>query len=476
MKEFEARRSVITNTERRALFRGRSCVRALASVLLRARSCVRALVEHGDRGEIARMPTVSLTSDERAILAGEGGVATQLAARLLVRMAELMGAARLVPIVGAHVDGCLYHGPVSIDFAKRLVDGDGSVRVDTTLNVGAVDLLHPELNRGDPERRTAGRELMRLYSALGCRPTWTCAPYQLANRPMLGEQIAWAESNAIVFANSVLGARTERYGDFIDIAAALTGRAPYAGLHSDEGRLATLHFRLDRIPARLAASDVLFAALGHLIGRRAGRNVPVIEGITQATEDQLKALGAAAASSGSVAMFHMVGITPEAPSLAIACGHRAPTQVIPVSLTDLAQAAAELTSAGNESLGAVSVGTPHFSLAEFEQLRALLAGRRVTNGMAFYASTGRAVQEELRAREWLDDFTAAGVTIVTDTCTYLAPIMAPIAGAVMTNSAKWAWYGPNNLGLQVIFGSLEECVESAVRGERWRDAELWRDV
>jgi predicted aconitase len=410
------------------------------------------------------------------MLAGDEGVATQLAARLIVRMAELMGAERLVPIASAHVDGCLYHGPVSIDFAERLVVGGGSVRVETTLNVGAVDLLHPELNRGDPKRRSAGRELMRLYSALGCRPTWTCAPYQLPNRPSLGEQIAWAESNAIVFANSVLGARTERYGDFIDIAAALTGRAPYVGLHSDEGRLATVHFRLDRIPARLAASDVLFAALGHFIGRRAGRNVPVIDGIEHATEDQLKALGAAAASSGSVAMFHMVGITPEAPTLAVACGDRAPRQVIPVSLADLANAAAELTSAGNASLGAISVGTPHFSFAEFERLRTLLGGRRVSDRVAFYASTGRGVQEELHARGWLDDITAAGVTIVTDTCTYLAPIMAPIVGAVMTNSAKWAWYGPNNLGIKVIFGSLEECVESAVRGERWHDAELWRDA
>jgi len=284
------------------------------------------------------------------MLGGDGGVATQLAARLLVRMAELMGAERLVPIASAHVDGCLYHGPVSIDFAERLVAGGGSVRVETTLNVGAVDLLHPELNHGDPKRRTAGRELMRLYSALGCRPTWTCAPYQLPNRPSLGEQIAWAESNAIVFANSVLGARTERYGDFIDIAAALTGRAPYVGLHSDEGRLATVHFRLDRIPARLAASDVFFAALGHFIGRRTARNVPVIDGIEHATEDQLKALGAAAASSGSVAMFHMVGITPEASTLALACGQRAPRQVIPVSLADLADAAEELTSAGNASM------------------------------------------------------------------------------------------------------------------------------
>src|SRR5687767_11351504 len=169
------------------------------------------------------------------------------------------------------------------------------------------------------------------------------------------------------------------------------------------------------------------------------------------------------------------GITPEASTLAIACGHRAPKQVIRVSLADLAGATAELTSAGNASLGAVSVGTPHFSLAEFERLRTLLGGRRVSDRVAFYASTGRGVQEELRARGWLDDVTAAGVTIVTDTCTYLAPIMAPIVGAVMTNSAKWAWYGPNNLGIEVIFGSLEECVESAVRGERWRDAELWRD-
>ncbi len=419
---------------------------------------------------------MELTAHERAMVAGEEGVATQIAARLLVRMAGLMGAQRLVPIVGAHVDGCLYHGPVSNDFARRLVDGGGAVRVDTTLNVGAVDLLHPELNRGDPERRSAGRELMRLYSALGCRPTWTCAPYQLAKRPEFGQQIAWAESNAIVFANSVLGARTERYGDFIDIAAALTGRAPYAGLHSDEGRLATLHFRVGRIPARLASSDVVFAALGHLMGRRAGRHVPVVDGIEHATEDQLKALGAAAASSGSVAMFHMVGITPEAPTLAAACGERAPKEVISVSLAMLAEAAAELTSAGSEVLGAVSVGTPHFSIAEFEQLRSCLAGRRLSDRVPFYASTGRGVQEELRARGWLDELTSAGVQIVTDTCTYLAPIMAPIAGAIMTNSAKWAWYGPNNLGIKVIFGSLEECVESAVRGERWRDAELWRDA
>src|SRR5581483_11934448 len=140
----------------------------------------------------------------------------------------------------------------------------------TTLNVGAVDLLHPTLFRGDPGLAAAGRELMRRYTALGCRPTWTCAPYQLTQRPAFGEHVAWAESNAIVFANSVLGARTERYGDFSDIAAALFGHVPYAGLHRDEGRQATVHIRVRGVPAAMAASDVMFAALGHVVGRQAG--------------------------------------------------------------------------------------------------------------------------------------------------------------------------------------------------------------
>ena len=422
----------------------------------------------------ARAPALRLTSDERGMLGGEAGPAVQLAARLLVRLAEMTGADRLVPVTAAHVDGCLYHGPVSVDFARRLVDGGGRVCVPTTLNVGSVDLLHPTLFRGDPAVGTAARELMRLYTALGCTPTWTCAPYQLARRPAFGEHLAWAESNAIVFANSVLGARTERYGDFTDVAAGLVGRVPYAGLHRDEGRHATVRFRLGGVPVRLAESDVLFAALGHLVGRQAGGEVPAIEGIAHATEDQLKAFGAAAASSGSVALFHVVGVTPEAPTLAAACGTRVPARVVDVGVSELAAAARALSSPGDERLGAVSVGTPHFSLAEFEQLVALFGGRHVSERIEFFVSTGRGVLAEVASRGWLDELSRAGVRVVTDTCTYVTPILAPRPGAVMTNSAKWAWYAPNNLGLHAVFGSLRECVESAVRGEVWRDRALWQ--
>lgn len=410
------------------------------------------------------------------MLAGEAGPATQLALRLMVRLGEIRGAGRLIPVTGAHVDGCLYHGPVSIDFATRLVHGGGQVRVPTTLNVGAIDLLHPTLFRGDPAIARAARELMTLYTSLGCRPTWTCAPYQLTNRPASGEHIAWAESNAIVFANSVLGARTERYGDFTDIAAALVGRVPDAGLHRDEGRHATLHVRVRGLSEQLAASDIMFAALGHLVGRRAGADVAVIDGIDRATEDQLKALGAAAAASGAVAMFHCVGITPEASTLELACGGRQPRTVIEIGPADLVAAVRELTSAGDEPLGAVSVGTPHFSLPEFEELRRLLDGRAVSGRIEFFVSTGRGVLADVTACGWLDELVRAGVRVVTDTCTYITPILSPRSEAVMTNSAKWAWYAPTNLGRRVVFGSLRECVESAVRGEVWRDKSLWGSV
>ncbi|MBA2266460.1 MAG: DUF521 domain-containing protein, partial [Chloroflexi bacterium] len=284
------------------------------------------------------MTTPVLNERDRALLSGELGDGTAFAMRLVVRAAEVTGARRLIDVTRAHVDSCLYHGEATLDFVRRLADGHARVSVPTTLNVGAVDLLHPELNRGDPRVADRGRLLMDRYRALGARPTFTCAPYQLADvRPAVGEQVAWGESNAIAFCNSVLGARTNRYGDFIDIAAAITGRVPEAGLHLTEPRRATLVLRLaDDVPETLRDADVLFPVLGIVLGRRAGSSVAVIDGLAHGqSEDRLKALGAAAASSGSVAMFHVVGSTPEAPSLDDALQHRAPGAVELIHLAEL---------------------------------------------------------------------------------------------------------------------------------------------
>jgi predicted aconitase len=313
---------------------------------------------------------------------------------------------------------------------------------------------------------------MDLYVDMGCRPTWTCAPYQLEPRPARGEHVAWAESNAIVFANSVLGARTNRYGDFMDISAAITGRVPLAGLHTDAQRRGQILFCLDDVPARLLEEDAAYAALGLLVGHASEGLVPVIAGLpASVTEDQLKALGAAAASSGSVALFHAVGVTPEAPTLEAATAG-APIPRREVRATDLLGSLRSLTTARESRIDAVSVGTPHFSVAEFERLIDLLQDMTVHPDVEFYASTARAVADEVSARGWDAELHRAGVRLVVDTCTYITPIIRARA-VVMTNSAKWAYYAPGNVGARVVFGTLRECVESAARGEVWRDGDFW---
>jgi predicted aconitase len=422
---------------------------------------------------------LALDDGDRALLTGQGGPGRQLAMRVVVAMGAASGADRLVPIVGAHVDGCLYHGPASLDFARRLRAGGARTVVPTTSNVGGFPLSHPMLWRGDPGEGAAAAELMRLYAELGCRPTFTCAPYQLRSRPATGDVLAWAESNAIVFANSVLGARTNRNGDFLDISAAVVGKAPRYGLLTEEGRWGGVIVDVSALPAELLASDVLAPVLGHVVGQTAGDRIPVIVGLPpHTTEDALKAFGAAAASSGSVAMFHAVGVTPEAADLATALGGRDPSEVqrVEVTLAMVAAARDELTTAAGARLAAVSLGTPHFSLQEFRALATVVAREELAFHPAVdvYVSTSRAVLEEARSAGLLAVLDAPNVHLLTDTCTYVAPVMWQVDGPVMTNSAKWAFYAPSNLGLDVVFGSLTECLRSAAAGTVQRDPALWR--
>jgi len=390
--------------------------------------------------------------------------------RLVVKMAEVSRAPRLRDVTRAHIDSCLYHGQVGLDFAERLLAGGAEVTIPATLNVSSLDLLHPELVRLDDETRARARRLMDAYVAMGCRPTWTCAPYQLPHRPAFGEHIAWAESNAIVFANSVLGARTNRYGDFIDICAAITGRVPDIGLHTDEGRLATGMLRLD-VPDGLLDDDLLYPVLGHLLGRRAGSEVAAIDGLAPDTsEDRLKAIGAAAASSGAVALFHAIGATPEAPTWEAVASEGAPEEV--VTLAELRAARDELSPVREGAeIGAVSVGTPHASEEELNRLAALVTERGLHPRVPFYVNTGRG--QLAHVGSVADDLTEAGVTMVTDTCTYITPVLHDVAGPVMTDSGKWAWYAPSNLGFEVALGTLEDCVRSAAAGRMIRDDGRW---
>jgi len=401
--------------------------------------------------------------------------------RLVLRAAEALGAGRLIPITRAHVDSCLYHGEATVDFVERLIEGGAQVTVPTTLNVGALDLLHPELWRGDPRTAERGRLLMSHYRSLGCEPTYTCAPYQLASaRPSFGEQVAWAESNAIVFCNSVLGARTERYGDFSDIACAITGRVPDAGLHRAEARRAVLVLRLGSdVPRGLFEDDALYPVLGIVLGRRAGSRVGVIDGLPPGiSEERLKAIGAAAASSGAVAMFHAVGSTPEAPSLESALQRGEPEEVVQIGLGELRAARAELTTAPEGApegtpIGTVSLGTPHASIEELRAVERELAGARPAPGVELLVSTARGLLAEAEEEGLAQRLRALGVELLVDTCSYVAPVLRPSPLPAMTDSGKWAFYAPGNIGVEVVFGSLRECVRSAVEGRVWRDPGAW---
>ncbi|MBM4431864.1 MAG: DUF521 domain-containing protein, partial [Chloroflexi bacterium] len=288
--------------------------------------------------------------------------------------------------------------------------------------------------------------------------------------------IAWAESNAIVYANSVLGARTNRYGDYLDICAAITGRVPRQGLHLTENRRGQLLFKLVGVPPALLREDVFYPVLGHLVGRTAQDQIPVIEGLpTTTTREQLKALGAAAASAGAVALFHAVGVTPEARTLAEAFHGAVPQRVVEIRPGELRAAWAELSTAQEgQRLDAVVLGCPHFSFLEFRALARVIRaqqGQRVYPGMRFLILTHQAAYALLQRTDLLEELTAFGAEVVLDTCVFSSPLLAAGVKVVMTNSGKQAYYAPGGLGVSVAFGSLADCVRSAVRGvicqEEW---------
>lgn len=414
--------------------------------------------------------SLTLTEHEQAMLEGEQGPAVALSMRIITELGRIRGATELVDIDSVHIDGCIFYGQAGLDFAQKLVALGGQVRVPTTVNVGSVDLIHPHLILQNTERERwvaqGGRDLMQAYVDLGCRQTWTCAPYQMDSRPEVGRHIAWAESNAIVFANSVLGARTDRYGDFVDIAAAITGKAPRGGLHLDAERQGDVVLDCTSLSPQTLALDVTYPVLGYLAGAIAATTNPVFVGLPpDVPEDALKAVGAAAASSGGVALFHVVGRTPEAPTLEAALGTNADAPVHHITAQRLNAARQELSTAREDKLDAVSLGTPHASVDEIAEAHAaIVGGPPLAEGVAFYISTGRSVFAEAERRDLVQPLEEWGVTFVLDTCTYVTSILRPGTRTVMTNSGKWAHYAPGNMGVDVVLATLSECVESATTG------------
>jgi cis-L-3-hydroxyproline dehydratase len=416
-----------------------------------------------------------LSDYDRALLAGDRGPAARMAMSIIARMAEIQGAPELLDITQAHIDSTIYMGQAGLEFAERLAGLGAKVAVPTTLNVSGLDECHwqewpvPADWAGNAQRQ------MVAYQSMGCMPTWTCAPYQTSMAPKFGQQIAWGESNAIVFANSVIGARTERYPDLLDICAAITARVPALGLHLTANRAGQLLIQLQHIPTPIQQDDSFYPVLGILLGRLAGHRIPVIDGLrVHPAEDQLKALGAAAASSGAVALFHIVGVTPEAPTLDAAFQGRSAVKTYAPTVAELCAIRRELTTTPDAKLDMVVLGSPHFSLAEFQQLAPLLHGRRRHPDVQFLITTSRIMTGRASEAGILAPIEAFGARITVDTCILATPMLPKSVKVLMTNSAKYAYYAPGLLSTQMVFGSMADCVNSAVEGRVVRDESLWR--
>lgn len=414
------------------------------------------------------MTNILLTDYDKALLSGAQGKAKQKAMNIILKIAELQGAKKLIDISRAHIDGCAYNGEASILFPAALANDGGQVSVQTTMNAISIDKQRWNEFGIDENFAKKADQVAYEYERMGVKPTFSCTPYQLPDAPKFGEHIAWAESNAVVFANSVIGARTNRYGDFMDLSAALTGRAPLSGYHLDEERLGTV---LVQLPELGPIDSSFYPVLGYLIGSRVGKGVPVIDGLKhKPTDDELKALGAALATSGAVGMFHIVGVTPEATSVEEAFGYQHPRDVWQITEKELKGLWKSLTIRDEGKIDLVLLGSPQFSLAEFEAFTKLISGKVCHPRVKVFITTNRIAYEQAMRIGAIAEIEKFGASIITDSCLcmikpFIENYIQNESCSIMTNSGKFVHYGPALTGREGVFiGSLNDCIKSAISG------------
>ncbi|MFK0385792.1 aconitase X [Agrobacterium sp. NPDC090273] len=402
---------------------------------------------------------LDLATDDSAMLDGRDGVAVQQAMRIIVAMAAQQGATGLVDVTQGHIDGCIYASPANLTFAEKMAEMGAKVRVPTTMNAISVDKSNWQSQGvpttfGDPAARLAD-----AYVRMGCRPTFTCSPYLLDSAPRMGESIAWAESNAVIFANTVLGARTAKHPDFLDLCIALTGRAPLSGVYLEENRRPQ---RIIDVSLPVNIDDAFWPLVGYLAGKAAPDCIPVLRGLSEGhpSKDDLKALCAAFGTTSASPMLHIEGVTPEA-SLPPVAGADF------VTITDRDMAAAwRLLNEGPEDVQLVAIGSPHASLAECRALADAFAGRKHHAGVAVIVTAGQQVIDAAKDEGTFQRLVESGIQVLPDLCwcSISEPVFPTKTRALMTNSGKYAHYGPGLSGRAVRFGSLAQCVDAALTG------------
>jgi predicted aconitase len=425
---------------------------------------------------------MTLTDSERAMLDGKAGPARRKAMQLLVRYAEVLGADRFVDT--NNVAGVPGSSNLFLQNYYKQHFGDGSYQAiyslydldsDEIVPVPKVDSYCCHLQGGmDPENWAelgmSGEAFQHFQedeaevAARGIQILKTCTPYLAGNIPVKGEHCAWMESSAVVFCNSVLGARTNTEGRESTSAAALTGKIPDWGFHRDEFRCGTHRINLE-VPVE---SVMDWGMLGYFIGYAVEENIPVITGpIRQPTLVRHKHFGAAAASSGGVEMYHMVGITPEAATLEMAFGPRKPAATIPYGLRERRETYDRLNAVGtNPSVDYVMLGCPHASIEQMWEVARLLEGRKIRSGCSLWVFTSRSVKSVADLNGYTKTIRDAGGLVMTDTCSAISRAVPKGTRVVALDSAKQAHYLPAMAGIEAWFGTTEDCVQAALTG-RW---------
>ena len=400
------------------------------------------------------------------MLAGEAGSGMQKAMDIVVALGRIYGARDLVPVASVQVSGVSYKnlGQAGLEFLEEWAAQGARTRVPATLNPAGMDLEAWAELGFSAEFARQQQAVVAAYRRLGVLPTCTCAPYLVGHRPEFGQHLAWAESSAVSHANSVLGARTNREGGPSALAAAIAGRTARYGLHLEENRRPTAVVKVG-CPVH---SEADLGALGYLVGRQVRNGVPLFRGLAllpgsagRGAEGQhlgLRALGAAMAASGAVALYHVEALTPE-----VRAGLRPVPGAGHLVVDDLTPGYAALNGPATE-IDLVSLGCPHASLAEIEAVADYLSGRRAR--AALWITTGRAIRQAAEAAGLVERIEAAGGRVVADTCLVVAPVAGLGFRSMATNSAKMAFYAPSHSGLSVRFGSMEQCLAAALTG-RW---------
>ncbi|MFH1809521.1 MAG: aconitase X catalytic domain-containing protein [Pseudomonadota bacterium] len=394
---------------------------------------------------------MQLDPAQQKILDGEQGQAARMAMEILVALGRIYGALRLAPVRSVQIAGVSYHnlGDAGLEYLADLAV-DGKVQVPTTLNPAGMDLERWTEMGISEDFAAKQRRVIEAYTRMGVSLSCTCTPYLLGNRPRRGETLAWSESSAVTFANSVLGARTNREGGPSALASALTGVTAIYGLHLDNERRPTLAVHAT---CPLAGSDD-WGLLGAVIGKTRPGALPWIRSRTRPDDSELRALSAALPTFGGKPMFHLQGVTPEAEQ------HRPPDDVLTVDRAMIERTRAELES-GDDTIDLVALGCPHASFEELETIAHLLDGGRAV--VPLWISTARGTLERARAAGIVQNIEALGGHVWADTCFAVAPLKGRFA-RVATSSAKGCFYGSGHNLFRMRLGSLEQCIAAACSG------------